>query len=107
MCIEEFTDAAQNHYQESDGYSDLEATAEEANKNIDDAWESVKDTVADNIYSDIDPLVHGWIQRHGCQITEAIKEALDKQDPGDDDDDDEDDYDEDEEDMDDDEEDMM
>ena len=54
--------------------------------------------MADNIYADIDPLVEGWIQRCGCQITEQIKEALEKQDPEEDDDERDEDWD-DEEDM--------
>ena len=88
MCVDEFTTAVEMHFIDSSDWNELEEKAKEQKKDIHEAWDTIRDTMGDNVYSDLDPLVEGWMQRHGCQMTEALKEALEKQAPQEDDEED-------------------
>ena len=89
MCVDEFTTAVENYFINNSDWNELEQEAEEQKKDIYEAWDTIRDTMGDNVYNDLDPLVEGWMERHGCQMTEALKEALEKQVPEEDDEDDE------------------
>ena len=82
MCVDEFTTAVETYFINNSDWNELEREAEEQKKDIHEAWDKIKDTMGDNVYNDLEPLVHGWMERHGCQM----KEALEKQAPQEDDD---------------------
>ena len=88
MCFHEFTDAVEEHYIGSFEWQELATKAEEEKKDIDAAWDEIRDEMGDNVYADLSPLVEGWIMRHGCQITSHLDEVLAAQEPMEDDEDD-------------------
>jgi hypothetical protein len=83
--LSEWEDAVENHYRDSHEWNEVQQEAEAAGKDIEEAWENIKDTMVDNVYSDLDPLVEGWIMRHGCQITNSLRDELESQEPEEDD----------------------
>tara|TARA_Y100001938_G_scaffold135254_1_gene196691 strand:- start:6667 stop:7008 length:342 start_codon:yes stop_codon:yes gene_type:complete len=74
----EWVEAVEQYKQTSD-WEDLKNKAEDEGKDLEEAWEENVETFADWVYCDIEPLVEGWIQRHGCQFTEVLTECLDEQ----------------------------
>jgi hypothetical protein len=58
--------------------------AESEHKDIDEAWEDASDLAADYIDSDLETLVEYWLDKHGNQIIDMIREKLDAQDPDED-----------------------
>ena len=79
--LSEWEAAVENHYQGSHEWNEIAEEAKEAGKDIDEAWENIKDTAVDHVYSDLDPLVEGWIMRHGCQFTDMLRDELDSMEP--------------------------
>lgn len=44
----------------------------------DDVLDEVVDEVADNIECDLEEMVRGWLERHGCQCHDAVEAAAEK-----------------------------
>ena len=95
MCFHEFTDAVEEHYIGSYEWKEIAEKTKEDKKDIDEAWDEIRDEMGDNVYADLSPLVEGWIMRHGCQITSRLNEVLAAQEPEEDDEDEGEDEDED------------
>ena len=67
---------------ESDSdFTDLTVEAEQEHKDIHEAWESCSDQAVDNVSADMCYFVDEWMERHGCQIIEMIKDKLTDQEP--------------------------
>ena len=70
----------------NNGYDwhELSEDAESEYKDIDEAWEDAADDAVDAIACDLQTMVEYWLEQHGNQIVDMIREKLDAQDPDED-----------------------
>ena len=62
-------------------WHELSEDAESEHKDIDEAWEDASDLAADYIENDLEAMVSDWLERHGNQIIDMIREKLEEQEP--------------------------
>tara|TARA_Y100001973_G_C5184436_1_gene326892 strand:- start:797 stop:1069 length:273 start_codon:yes stop_codon:yes gene_type:complete len=57
-------------------WSDLKERYVASDSVMDEALDEHIDTAVDYVYCDLQPMIEGWLQRHGCQITDLINDDV-------------------------------
>ena len=74
----DYTYTISEHFQNTGEWDDLLEKAEAADVDLDEAIGNRIDEMQDYIESDMEYLVIGWLENHGCQLIDLIESEIKK-----------------------------
>ena len=77
----EIESAIRDFLQHDCDFRELSDQADEEHKDIDEACDEAMERAVDYVACDIPTLVGGWMERHGNQIVDLVREQLAQQEP--------------------------
>ena len=75
-AIYEITDITTTHVSRTHWYMEVQHETEASDCQMEAAGEAVIDSIADDVWSDLDPLIEGWIDRYGERYKNDLKDAV-------------------------------
>ena len=77
-AIYEITSSVEVHVQRSHWYRDVQDETRANDYQMEHGADAVIDNIADDVWSDLDVLIEGWLDRHGERYKDELRRDVEK-----------------------------